>query len=355
MDSSQKKAFVNNLNKAAAKKREKDLDAAIHNAAADVLRHRLIVVDSPAAAKLFMESSTQAGYKARVQYIDFTQSSKLQTRGDWSKILCRSPDKSFTKALATTVSSLPMTSIVGSSLIRTGNAQIEHFSEKLKDSMPYPRTLFVPIDIPAGLKKHLVSAQKRALGPLADELERSGVEFVMRTIGARSAEAQDNDDEEEDEAKSEDDAMDLDADDEKAEKQDDDVLGSMESMTPAQMKNAFGREALQILGAMFQHQSKICGQARFLEKKDYVYQVKESGKRTLLRKSQVHPTVIFEALKTVISTSSVGLNSSDCFLQLCGGTPEPCVAAIMMGFQKAIYVANESEYAVAYKGGGSHA
>ena len=63
----------------------------------------------------------------------------------------------------------------------------------------------------------------------------------------------------------------------------------------------------------------------------------------MLRKSQVHPTVIFEALKTVISTSSAGLNPSDCFIQICGGTPEPCVAAIMMGFQKAIYIANETE------------
>ena len=344
MDPSQKKTLVNNLNKAATKKREQDLETSFLRAAADVLRHRLIVVESTAAAKLYMESSIHAGYKARVQYIDFTQLSKLQTRDEWAKKLCTNPDKALSQALAASVKNLPMTSIIGTALIRTGGASIEWFSEALQNNMPYPRTLFVPIDLPPQSKKHLLSAQRRALGPLADDMERSGVEFTMRTIGVRQTDQDAATKDDEDEADAESEGLDMDVDDEKPEEDTAGAdVGSLESMTRSQLKGAFGREALAVLGAMFQHQSKICAQARFLEKKDYVYQVKESGQRTLLRKSQVHPTVIFEALKSVIATSSAGLNPTDCFIQVCGGTPEPCVAAIMMGFQKAIYVANATE------------
>ena len=286
MDPSQKKNLVNSLNKAAVKKRDHEMDTAFHRAAADVLRHRLVVCESTAAAKLYMESSSNQGLKARVTYIDFTQASKLQTKGSWSKQLCLSPDKAFSTELASKIAALPMTSIVGSALIRSGGAHIENFTEVMKASMPYPRTLFVPIDLPSTLKKHLVSAQKRALGPLADDLERSGVEFTMRTIGARNVDTPEGEEEGDgDEAEQSDDDM---GDDDDQPKEDaDDNVGSLESMTPKQMKGAFGREALQVLGAMFQHQSKICAQARFLEKKDYVFQVKENGKKAMLRKACV--------------------------------------------------------------------
>ena len=52
----------------------------------------------------------------------------------------------------------------------------------------YPRTIFVPIDVPAMYDRILRSAAKRALGPSTDMRERSGVEFELRTIGGRKIE-----------------------------------------------------------------------------------------------------------------------------------------------------------------------
>jgi hypothetical protein len=40
----------------------------------------------------------------------------------------------------------------------------------------------------------------------------------------------------------------------------------LDAMTPAQLKKQFGRNALDVLGAMWQHQSKIAHQARFIPK-----------------------------------------------------------------------------------------
>jgi DNA-binding winged helix-turn-helix (wHTH) protein len=40
----------------------------------------------------------------------------------------------------------------------------------------------------------------------------------------------------------------------------------LESMTPTQMKKHFGRQALEMMGALWQHQSKIAEQARFMTK-----------------------------------------------------------------------------------------
>ena len=51
--------------------------------------------------------------------------------------------------------------------------------------MSFPRTLFVPVHVPPEFMRYLRSAAARSLGPKADTMERSGVEFQMRTLGAR--------------------------------------------------------------------------------------------------------------------------------------------------------------------------
>ena len=56
---------------------------------------------------------------------------------------------------------------------------------------------------------------------------------------------------------------------------------------------------------------------------------------------KVHPTVVYSGLRSVISTSAVGLSSQDVFVQMAGGTPEGVIAAITMGFQKIIYVTSQ--------------
>ena len=88
-----------------------------------------------------------------------------------------------------------------------------------------------------------------------------------------------------------------------------------------QMKTAFGRGTLSMLGAMFQHSSKICEQGRFLEQKDFIQYVKENGKKSLMRKGQLHPTVVMSAVKSLLSSTSAGIGPQDVFVQVCGGTP----------------------------------
>jgi hypothetical protein len=109
-------------------------------------------------------------------------------------------------------------------------------------------------------------------------------------------------------------------------------------MSPAQLKKTFGREALNVMDAPFQHQSKIANQARFLQKDSMISYVTESGRKSVMRRSQIHPTAVYAALRSVISTSATGISSQDAFIQMAGGTPEGIVPGIMMGFQKVFYI-----------------
>ena len=110
--------------------------------------------------------------------------------------------------MASKLSCLPMTPIVGSALIRYGFQTCQFFDVDLANSMPYRSSVFVPIVLPSSYEKFLKSAAKRALGPAGDSLERSGVEYQIRTIGARGS-AQDSGQDKDDEEKSEDDEDDV--------------------------------------------------------------------------------------------------------------------------------------------------
>jgi len=307
-------------------------------AAAELLRHRLTVVDSIAAAKNFMESTAQknkSGMRCRVAFVDITQDGKLQVKGTWSKLLSVQPGKEAQEDMAKKLTCLPMTPIVGSVIIRCGAQTCQFFDFELAKWMPYSSSVFVPIDLPGTYEKFLKSAARRALGPAGDSLERSGVEYQIRTIGARGP-VQGSEQEEDK--------------DENSEDEDDDfnegVPGVSEVpevpidvMTPGQMKSAFGREALSIMGAMFQHQSKIGEQGKFLPQGQFVKFVKENGKASPYRKSQVDPSVVYSAIKSCLRCSATALNPNDCFVQVCGGTPEGIVAAMVVGFQHVIFVA----------------
>ena len=253
------------------------------------------------------------------------------------------------KAVAANVLTIPLSSICGTLLIRSGQSSIDYFSAAISEEFPYPRSIFVPIDLPLTYARVLKSAARRALGPLLDVQERSGVVFTMRAIGARGAEkkgataegGEDNDDvvsvhSEQSEVG-----------EGQADGAQDPDLGAMpiDTMSQAQLQRTFGRSALDVVGAMWQHQSKIAEQARFMSKEDMISFITASGRKSVMRRSQVSPTVIYSALRSSVSTSAVAIASHDTFIQLAGGTPEGIVAAIMMGFQKTIYVTSlDKEY-----------
>ena len=197
--------------------------------------------------------------------------------------------------------------------------------------MPNRSCVFVPIDVPPAFEKFLKSAAKRALGPSGDARERTGVEYQIRTIGVRpgpdEAEQQEGDDESDDD------------DDEVPEVPEVPTVPDVPIavMTPRQLKSAFGRDAL---GAMFQHQIKIGEQGKFLPHGDFV----KYGKGDPYRKGQVHASVVYSAIKSCLRCSAQCLYPNDCFVQVCGGTPEGIIAAVLLGFQHIIYAAgNEKE------------
>jgi hypothetical protein len=81
------------LNKEAKKKQTVALRGALAQAAAAITRTRLVVVPSPAAAKAYMESCSNDGLRARVVYADFSQFAQIQSKGAWTKILCKQQNK----------------------------------------------------------------------------------------------------------------------------------------------------------------------------------------------------------------------------------------------------------------------
>ena len=223
-------------------KRDADLEHSMLLATAAILRNRLIVVESVAAAKLYMESSTKSGYKCRIAYTDFTQHHSLISKGVYSKVLCTQPTVKFQQEYGDKINALPMTSIIGTILSRAGGVTLESFHEKLSKAYGRPRSMFVPVSMPPAFLKHIKSASRRALGPHMDSHERSGIEFQMRMIGARAdtsqnAPAEGLEVEDEDDDKTDDD----DVQDVPEVADGTDATGPLDTMTKEGMNKAFRR------------------------------------------------------------------------------------------------------------------
>ena len=253
----------------------------------------------------------------------------------------------FQKEVAANLLTIPLSSISGTLLLRSGQCAIDHFNAEISEEFPYPRAIFVPIDLPAAYERAVKSAARRALGPIGDVLERSGVAFTMRSIGARKARASSASaaaaEEEEDDDSVQSVQSDGGGDQADADQEPDLAAMPLDTMSQAQLRKTFGRGALDVVGAMWQHQSKIAEQARFMSKDDMISFMTASGRKSVMRRSQVSPTVIYSALRSVISTSATGIASHDAFIQMAGGTPEGIVAGIMIGFQKVIYITSNDK------------
>jgi hypothetical protein len=257
----------------------------------------------------------------------------------------------FQKEVAANLLTIPLSSISGTLLLRSGQCAIDHFNAEISEEFPYPRVIFVPIDLPAAYERAVKSAARRALGPMGDVLERSGVSFTMRSIGARkvrasagaTASAAAAYEEEEDDDSMQSVHSDGGGGQADADQEPDLAAMPLDTRSAAQIRKTFGRGALDVVGAMWQHQSKIAEQARFMPKDDMISFMTASGRKSVMRRSQVHPTVIYSALRSVISTSATGISSQDAFIQMAGGTPEGIVAGIMIGFQKVIYITSNDK------------
>ena len=150
---------------------------------------------------------------------------------------------------------LPFVAINGCLLARAGQQPIDFFNAEVSDAFPFPFPIFVPIDMPSYYERFVKSAARRALGPQMDTQEKSGVVFAMRCIGLRTSGA-----EEVEEVPPDDDEEEVEA----TEVQGDFGDMPLEALNAAQLRKQFGRSALDMVGAMFQHQSKIGEPGRFM-------------------------------------------------------------------------------------------
>ena len=334
---SERKKSVEAMNKLEEKNREDSIEREVMKAAVSIYRTRVKVTTSCLETKIYFEKEN-AGVRARLIYGDLTQHAALQTRGEYAKQLNLAPGKTFLKELAEKIVVVPCTPITGQLIMRTGNAglNMSFFYENI-ETFKFPRTIFSPIEVPAAWLRIVRSAARRSLGPSVDLKERSGVEFQLRTIGTVNCGPCDqcDTDEEEEEFK---------ADDEEEEDNLDSIAPhELEEMSDKTLAKRFGQQALNLRGALFQHASNIAESGEFLPMKEYIQVMTESGKKIIYRKGQLHETVLVSALRSALATSAVALSKTDAFVQVCGGTPEGIVGAILCGFQHVVYVGTDKE------------
>ena len=136
-DAQEKRRLCEAMNKDAKKRHEANLQKDLGRAAAAVLRQRLVVLDSMAAAKAWMESCSKDGAKARVLYLDWTMLPNLQTSGDWSKLLLKQPSKATQEDLAKKVIAVPSTPITGTILVRNSRARLDKFFDEVAVNYPH--------------------------------------------------------------------------------------------------------------------------------------------------------------------------------------------------------------------------
>ena len=117
-DAASKKELSLQLNKDASKEREAALEEECANAASEIIRSRVRVLASVEEVKDHMERSAKDGIRARCVWLDWTQSSVLQSSGSWTKNLAVQPRKQVHHDVCSVILKLPVTPITGGVLIR---------------------------------------------------------------------------------------------------------------------------------------------------------------------------------------------------------------------------------------------
>ena len=197
MSAADKIALVQKLNKEQKQQHHSDTQGAFLKAASNLWRDKVFVFENVDQAKTWLESS-QAGLRVRSVVIDVSMPDTLQTSST-SRDISKKPDEVHQKGWAASCKKLPATPIVGHLIIRPCQHDIHLFEKEVDNTHQHGRTITVQIALPKSFQAKLDSAQKRSFGPHNDTLERSGVDFVMRSIGRRSESAKAVDDENEEE------------------------------------------------------------------------------------------------------------------------------------------------------------
>ena len=178
MSASEKQKLVRDLNAQALKERAAQLQCAMCEQAAALLRNRLVVVRRASDAKTFMQTSSQ-GLVARTIIVDVSMPADRQS-GRKSRSICMVPTETFLKEKADEIATIPASPIIGHVLIRSCHHDVEALHKGLEATHAHRRMICVPIDVPTAYQRYLNSAASRSFGPQEDH-EKSGVDFTMRT------------------------------------------------------------------------------------------------------------------------------------------------------------------------------
>ena len=264
----EKADLVVKLNKDAVKQRSDLLRSAINRQAALVIRNRVVALPSADSIKSYMESSHR-GLVARTIVIDVTMPAPRQS-GAKSRLVSLAPTAADQKAWAGSAKIIPASPIVGHVLVRSAQHSVEVLNAELSGTHVHKRTITVPIQVPEEYLRYVRGGAVKSLGPR--DSDATGVDFILRTIGKRvgkaSAESTEDGEAEEDqegeegrqEAEEDDDEDESDlevpgmsaASPAKAES----GLGQLADpslMTTSQLKVAFGAQAAEVAGVLFQH------------------------------------------------------------------------------------------------------
>ena len=347
----EKFTLVQQLNKDAKQKREKESRRLVLEASMQLLRTRVVVTANVESLKCYMESQ-QSGLVARTVIVDATMPASRQS-GVSSRAICLSMTKSVQEELARSIKILPATPVVGNVLIRSGNHSVDVLEEHLKNTHSHRRTVVVPVVVPERDMRYLRSGIRCANGPTDDDA--SGIDFILRTIGkmrvneetgdALDDEAQegDGDDDEADEEKGVDDGDD----EEMGQSVLDKAFSEMTdpSLMPAKiLKDLFGARAGDIKSILFQHSTRIGTPAEYLSKLEFFqFRNSETSHFRKYRKGQIHPSVYISVLSAVLGSSNVPVSNNEILVDLTGGTPEVLVAGIVLGFKKVAFIAEGME------------
>ena len=134
-------------------------------------------------AKNWMESS-RPGLVTRPIIVDVGMSAKHQVSAK-TRQTCKVITPAEAKQWSDAIKMVPITPIIDNVLIRPcQQGTIQKLHEHLEDTHKHLLSICVPISVPHTYWRHLRSAASRSAGPHND-MEKSGVDFQVRTIGKR--------------------------------------------------------------------------------------------------------------------------------------------------------------------------
>ena len=353
LEAAQKRQMAARLSQEAAKSREESIVDEVLLAAAAVIRTKLIVVRSAEEAKAWMETHTP-GFTARTVVVNASMSPDHQT-GAKSKRMCTSPSAKRCEDWAAEIKLLPATPILAHVLVRPcQQPSMYNLYLKLEGTHRHHRTIIVPVQLPVNIQAKVKSGGARCGGPSDDRFERGGVEFAVRSTGWRrqdKASAAATPDAAAPSATTAVSAVGVDSDAESdaemAPGTTADDVAFLAKCDPAmldsaELKRIFGPAASQLKTAMFQSSSKITRAATFLQDCDQIKVSLGEAAPRVYRKGQVHVDVFLEALNSVLTSSNIPLATTECLVDLTGGTPEAIIAGIILGYQRVIVVAGDT-------------